>query len=168
MTDTATATRLTPLTDGITNTKALLAEARIHVAEAEAMLKPKRDALAEQIKALEEQFKAENAELLEATQELQDGMASAEKALREGLVKWHEETGLKTFDKDLSVRVNESLEYENSEAVEWAESEAKFLLLKTVDKKGFEMIAKDRRLPFVKFHKSITAVVAKNLGDPGE
>jgi hypothetical protein len=108
-------------------------------------------------------YAEQNAELFGEYDAARLNESAAENTLREALKAWHDETGEKTFDEDLSVRVNASLFYENSKAVEWAEKNAPFLIEKTVDKKQFEVIALAKDLDFVTVEKKVTAVVSKKL-----
>lgn len=154
-----TATQTQTLSDGIIATKEQLIIARRNVAELEAMLQPKRDEVKAKIEALEAQFRAENLELIEAGEQLQASMVEAETALREGLIVWHESTGDKTFDKELSVRVNTKLKYDEDRAVEWATHNAPVLIKQTVDKKAFESMPMTPDLDFVTVERTVTAVV---------
>ncbi len=154
-----TGTKTQTLSDGIIRVKERLAVARQNVAEMEAILQPKRDELKAKIEALEAQFRAENAELLEVGEQLQESITEADTALREGLIGWHKTTGEKTFDKELSVRVNTKLKYDEDKAVEWATFNAPVLINRTVDRKAFEAMPMAADLDFVSVEKTVSAVV---------
>lgn len=112
---------------------------------------------------IDAKYAEQNAELFGEYDAAKLNETMAENTLREALKSWHDETGEKTFDEDLSVRVNASLSYDSDRAVAWAEKNAPFLIEKTVDKKQFEIIALAKDLDFVTVEKKVTAVVSKKL-----
>ena len=90
----------------------------------------------------------------------------ADSELRRALIEWSRQTGEKTFDEHLSVRVTEKLEYTPEAATEWAKANAPFILV--ADKKQFEQIAKNQELGFVAKIKNYVSVLAKDFTSKGQ
>ena len=90
----------------------------------------------------------------------------ADSELRRALIEWSRQTGEKTFDEHLSIRVTEKLEYSPEAATEWAKANAPFILV--ADKKQFEQIAKNQELSFVAKIKNYVSVLAKDFTSKGK
>ena len=117
-------------------------------------------ALNEQIRQITSDWETSNAELLKNRFEANQAATDAETELREAVIAHYVNTGKKTFDKDLSVRVTEKFVYSETDAFEWAKKHGLCLAL---DKKAFEKIASVQDLEFVARKGSASAVIAKNL-----
>lgn len=90
----------------------------------------------------------------------------ADSELRRALIEWSRQTGEKTFDEHLSIRVTEKLEYTPEAATEWAKQNAPFILV--ADRKQFEQIAKNQELSFVAKIKNYVSVLAKDFTSKGK
>lgn len=108
---------------------------------------------AERIKAIQAEFEAANSEFLEV-KALVD--LTAQK-LRQAVIDHFERTGDKTIDENLSVRVTKSFKYENADAVNWAETNAPVMIVKSVDKKAGEKFADG--LDFVTIEEKVSSVI---------
>ena len=80
-----------------------------------------------------------------------------ENRLRNRLVDEYESTGETGFGKGLSVKVNKSVEFDESDAIDFAKKKAKFLLVETVDKGKIKKLGDE--LPFVKVIEKPVAVI---------
>jgi hypothetical protein len=126
-------------------------------AECAEELKPLRERLEEQIAELKTQFAEQNADLLGTEKAFEESATGYETQLREIAIAHFSETGEKTLDENLSVRVNAKFLYEQDEAVAWAEANAPIMIRKTVDKSAFENFADG--LDFVTKEETVTAVL---------
>lgn len=117
------------------------------------------------LNAIHDRFAADNAALIQSVSDTSVETLKAENALREALVTNYEITGVKTFDNDLSVRVTETITYPTEPALNWAKTNAPFLVQEVLDKKGFDSIAKARFFDFVEIERKVSAVVSKHLSD---
>ncbi len=149
---------------GIPELKTRLAALRVNEAEIESFLAPKEKELDQAIAEVQARHDAQNRELLDLAQQVRDEREKAEADLRTALVDHFKATGQKTFDKDLGVRVSEKLEYADEEALVWATMNAPFMVVRSVDKKAFENVAKLQKLVFVTITPTVTATVAKQFG----
>ena len=154
-----TATETT--TNNIPKLKELYIANLSNVKETSELLKPVEEELAEIIRHISEDHRKKHAELYELAERCNEQLAWSETHLRESVVAHFEATGEKTIDENLSVRVNSRLEYENDDAVEWAEKNAPVMIYKTVDKKAFEGFATQSGidLPFVRKINTPSAVI---------
>ena len=122
-----------------------------------------------QINLVHDKFAADNAELIQNVSDTNVEMVKAENALREALIANYNETGVKTFDSDLSVRVTETVKYSTETALNWAKINAPFLVQEVLDKKGFDPIAKAQKFDFVEIECKVSSVISKRLdGDGGK
>lgn len=118
--------------------------------------------LAEQIKALKEIWETSNAELIASRNEANADLFSTESELRNAMIEDFAVNKNKKIDNDLSVRVNTTLVYDQTEAMKWAKSTGMAL---TLDKSAFEKIAKAANLDFVQEVENPIAVIAKNISE---
>ena len=119
------------------------------------------DDLDARIAAVKEAWQRENAELLENYDAAATSLTAAETILRDACVAEYERTGEKTFDSDLSVRVNTRLEYDRAKATEWAKDNAPFILV--ADDKQFKNLDIAKTLDFVEEVKTVSAVISTKL-----
>jgi hypothetical protein len=130
-----------------------------------ASAKEAKDAIAAKINlevaAFREKLELGHVETFAAASVAATALEEADTALREELISRYNQTGQKTFDKHLSVRVNTLYEYDATDATEWAKKEATFLL--TVDTKAFCKLPDLDKLEFVTKKTTVTAVIAKEL-----
>lgn len=122
----------------------------------------------EEIDAIKAKYCNDNKELFTDFESWQDDAADMEVELRAALIANFNETGEKTFDSQLSVRVTEKVEItDDGKALAWAETNAPFLIEKSVNRKQFDPIAKSypEQLEFVTIAKTPTAVIAKDLSE---
>lgn len=129
------------------------------VKEAGELLEPVEHELADIVRIITEQHRNKYAEIYDIAASTAERLESSEKILRDAVIRHYKETGEKTIDENLSVRVNSRLEYENDEAVEWAEKNAPVMIYRTVDKKAFESYSQVTDLPFVKKIDTPSAVI---------
>lgn len=155
MHDTATETQTKP----IPQLKADFIHTLAAVNDTAEMVKPLDQALEEKLDAIRKSHYEQHAETYHIAQAAGEAMASAEKVLRDSVIAHFEATGEKTIDENLGVRVNSRFEYENDEAVEWAEKNAPVMIYRTVDKKAFESYSKVTDLPFVRKIETASAVI---------
>jgi hypothetical protein len=148
--------------------KAQLAAARQRNTDVWGRYEAARKTLHEQIAELTRNWEAANAELVNEQACAAGELSAADKDLRASLVKHFEQTGEKTFDKQLSVRVSTKLQYEEAAALDWCKANASIAIKESVDREIFESIAKTKELDFVKEISSPTAVIAKDLGEGRE
>ncbi len=145
--------------------KSLIVQNRNEAAEVAEQLAPKRAAVDAAIAELEKQYEGENFNLLLQMREANESAASYDQQLREMTVQYFKETGAKRMDADCSVRVGVKFLYDNAQAVEWATSNAPVLIVKTIDKKGFESMPMITDLSFVDKIETPVAVIAKEFID---
>jgi len=119
--------------------------------------------LDERIADLTKLWETKNAELIESFRESAQANGEAEHELREALVAHYEKTGNKTFDKQLSVRVNTKLIYPTGKALDWCKANAPFLIKEELDVKNFEQVAKAQNFDFVEVEEKVSAVISKEL-----
>ena len=141
--------------------KTVLAAARIVEDLRAKRLSEKQSEITAAIATLKAQFEADNDELYTDYKQAAENLDNADNELRSALIVWSQTTGEKTFDKQLSVRVTEKLEYKAEDATHWARNNAQYAL--TVDKKQFDQIAKNQNLNFVRKIPSYSAVIAADL-----
>lgn len=91
--------------------------------------------------------------LLEADQETRD----IEDKLRQMAIDHYNETGEKSLDENLSVRVTKFFDYDMKEALAWAKENAPILIVQSIDKKKFEKFAPD--CDFVTIDEKVSSVI---------
>ncbi len=123
------------------------------------LLQPYRSDLADAKAALDKAFAEKHAEVLKGEADSQSLADAYEADLRELAVEHFNETGEKTLDENLGVRVNTKLTYETGKAVAWAETNAPVMIVKTVDKNAFESLPTVSGLDFVTVDTSVSAVI---------
>ncbi len=118
--------------------------------------------LEKQIAELRAEFQKANAYHYTELEAWERKFTEADQRLRDIALAHFETTGEKTFDENLSVRVNTKLVYEMPKAVEWAEQNAPVMIVKAVDKKSFESLPTVADLDFV-YKTETTVPVIKGL-----
>lgn len=131
----------------------------VQIGELERRLETKRAALTTQMDSLIAEWEAANKAEMDELKDLTEKRESVEEFLRSSAIKHYAETGTKSLDEHLGVRVNTKLVYKVEDAVEWAEKNAPVMIVKGIDKKPFEAIASDKHLDFVKVEEKVTAVI---------
>jgi hypothetical protein len=117
-----------------------------------------------QVKNLRDAFEQNNAELILEFNNVQYNLDACESNLRKELAAWYGETGEKTYDKDLGVRVSKKFEYSDRDAIAWSKENCRAAVVETVNKKAFEATAQVVGIPeFVTVKETVTAVIAKEL-----
>lgn len=119
-----------------------------------------REILAEletKIEQVKTEHAQKHAEFLKTFQDAEEYLAITETALRDQLKEWHEASGEKTYDGNLSVRVTTKLEYDEKDATAWAKDNAPFILV--ADKKQFEKLPNVAELEFVEEKETVTTVI---------
>jgi hypothetical protein len=119
--------------------------------------------LKKEIEELTERRRAAEVELLTKHDHLQWELDTAEHELKDLVIENYKETGVKSYDKEVGVRVSVSLSYDQPAAVSWAKTNAPIMIVESVDKKQFEAYAKANELPFVEKVEKISAVIASVL-----
>lgn len=115
-----------------------------------------------EILKLRSKWEEETVEIRKLTEAAITLQKRTEEELRSALIDHYEETGEKTYDKELSVRETTSFEYSMSDAVSWALTNAP-VLLNSVDKRLFELVAVELGINFVRKVPNLSAVIAKKL-----
>lgn len=139
--------------------KRLYLTAKKEAEDASQLLADLHKPLDEQIAALEKAFSFENEGIIKQAAESADAASDYETQLREAAIAYFHETGTKTLDENLSVRVSTKLIYDQQKAVEWAEKNAPVMIQKTVDKKAFESLPTVTDLDFVEKQDNVSAVI---------
>lgn len=144
-------------------------EAKAEEERLNAELEPWAAALDAQLDDLRASYQQDNRELLNAQAKASVAFAAADKALRAAIlaeydarVKADPKAG-KTLGHGCSVRVSEKLVYEDIAAVTWAETNAPYMIKRSVDEKAFKaaMESMDKMPAFVVVKETVTAVVKK-------
>lgn len=143
----------------ITTAKELFTNTKKELSSLAADLRERQKELADKIANLESEFRTENAELLETIDLTTASSKTYEDFLRSAAIEHFNQTGEKSLDENLSVRVNTKLEYQMPIAVEWAEQNAPIMIVKAVDKKAFESLPSVLDLEFVRPIETVTAVI---------
>lgn len=146
--------------------KAALDEANGNLLTLGHALSEKREPIDQHIQRLEEQFKADNAELIDLVDRAKSIAAKAELTLRQAILDEHDRTGNKQIDKDLrlSVRVNRKISIRDAgAALAWSKVNAPMLVREVIDEKAFAKIIETLpELPeFVEEVKTPVAVIGK-------
>jgi len=127
-------------------------------------MKAKEDIFAAEAAARRLEFEQSNAELISEFNQANNLLKTAESGLRESLIDWHKETGEKTFDKDLQVRVSQKLEYPEADAIAWSKENCKAAVVEAINRKAFEATAEVVGLPaFVTVKETFTTAIAKSF-----
>ena len=106
-------------------------------------------------------LKKGNKQLIDNIKLIKEGLQEQEIIIREAIIKQYEKTQEKIQDFGLSVRVRNVMEYDNDEALAWAKSNDKCLML---NKKEFEAIAKtDMTLGFIEMKEVPSAVIPTKI-----
>ncbi|MBX3288413.1 MAG: hypothetical protein KF855_03615 [Acidobacteria bacterium] len=146
----------------IENLKAELAAARAAAQPLNEELEKTTGFLTQKIEDLRNQWLKDFADLIQQTDSANQSRNEAEQNLRTALIEYYETTGEKTYDKELSVRETTHFEYEMADAVRWALDNAP-VLLTSVNKKLFEVMAEALNINFVSKIPNVSAVIAKKL-----
>lgn len=149
--------------DRIETLKQYLADCRKFVAKTAEVYDRARIDLDLRLDLVQEQWKSENAALISEYASDRKCLEIADSNLRAALIERYNTTQEKKYDNNLSVRISSKFQYENADAVEWAEKNAPILVIKSVDKKAFESLPQIEKLEFVYRHDTVTAVIAKEL-----
>lgn len=110
-----------------------------------------------EIERVKTEHAQKHAEFLQIIKDADEWLVTAETDLRDQLKEWHEASGEKTYDANLSVRVNTTLEYDKTKATAWAKDNAPFILV--VDEKQFKDLDIARTLDFVTVKENVVAVI---------
>jgi len=117
-------------------------------------------ALNAEIEAVRAAHLASHGEVYDLRNGFAEKLQEIEASLRNATVESYQQTGEKKVDENLSVRVTRKLNYDQSKAVAWAETNAPVMIVKSVDKKAFEAMPTVTDLDFVEVNETATAVIS--------
>lgn len=131
---------------------------------------PLQEELDRQLVEIQRQFDAEHGALIVEEQRLRREAETAERRLREAILAEYKERcaagdDSKQLGDGLSVRVASKYKYDEGAALAWADSNAPFIVKRTIDAKQFESIVKNLQSPqgevlsFVEVVEIATAVI---------
>src|SRR5690606_15616990 len=127
------------------------------VEEFQAQLEELRKPYLQRIEEIEKEFARETEEVAQELLKLETEKQALDAELRASAILNYQNTGKKTLDENLSVRVSKSFDYDIKDAVKWAELNAPILIEKSIDKDKFKEFAED--LDFVTVHETVTSVI---------
>jgi hypothetical protein len=132
---------------------------------------PLQEELDRQLTEIQRQFDEEHGALIDEQKRLWQEAETAERRLREAVLAEYRRRRAsgddsKQLGDGLSVRVTCKYKYEEGAALAWADSNAPFIVKRTIDAKQFESIVKNLqasglndRVPFVEVVETATAVI---------
>jgi len=127
------------------------------------VLRNLRDNLAtlkEEKKAKYEQFLKDNEQLFTNIEQNTDLMSETIDKIDVCALRIYKETGNKTLDYGVGIRVMKRFEYDELDAFKWAKEHS---LALSLDKKAFEKIAKVDTMDFVKINEIPQATIPTNI-----
>lgn len=158
---------MTPETKTLEQLKAEYLDAKAEAETLDAEIEPLHVALNDEIEDLRTDFEHEHRDLIARQESAKAAFTTADKALRAAIIAEYDARvkadpkASKTLGYGCSVRVTEKLQYEDVAAVMWAETNAPYMIKRSVDAKAFAaaMESMDKMPAFVVVKETVTAFV---------
>lgn len=123
-------------------------------------LRDEKQILKEKMEIRNRLFEEENKEIISRLIEIRNELDTAENEVRLFAVNSYLESGEKSLDFGVKIRVMTQLKYDYEAALGWAKSHN---LALSLDKKAFENIAKTSKIEFVEYLEVPTATIPSTI-----
>jgi len=115
------------------------------------------------LSTLRNEFEDLNKELIGSISSLNEDMDSTKSWVKVEAEKEFRQTGQKKLLGGVGIRVSNILNYSNDDAINWAKEKMPVAITEVIDKKQFELFAKENDLEFVEKEERVTVTFPKEI-----